>query len=139
MCYKCCIFILNSKIYAMNNILNDANHVFQEGHLVDKPAFNSTPSGKIYCELSIETKSVYLGPNGTKIMRSNRHRMLCWNGLVEKVKRLNKGSYVAINGSLHSESFIFENTSKTQSVILIESLKLLSHKNSEVETKSFAQ
>jgi single-stranded DNA-binding protein len=123
----------------INNFLTDANHVFQEGHLVDEPAINHTPRGKIYCELSIETKSVYLSPNGQKIIRNNRHRLMCWNGLVEKVKKLNKGSYVAINGSLHSESFILENARKTQSVILIESLKLLSHKNSAVESKSFAQ
>ena len=80
------------------------NKVFLIGRLTQDPTASSLPSGHSYCRFSIAVNRNYASRDGEN--RADFINILTWDNLAQNcVKYLEKGSQVAVVGSIQTGSY----------------------------------
>ena len=80
------------------------NKVFLIGRLTQDPTASSLPSGHTYCRFSIAVNRTFASRDGEN--RADFINIVTWDGLAQNcVKYLEKGSQVAVTGSIQTGSY----------------------------------
>jgi len=76
------------------------------GNLGKDPEVRTTPSGQTVANFSIATTEKYTKKDGTKVDKTEWHRIVMWGKVAEIVgKYLKKGSLVCVEGKICTRSY----------------------------------
>lgn len=82
--------------------MNGFNRVFLAGYLGAQPTLKQSSGGKPFCHLSLATQRPYKGTDGQWESETHWHSITVWGKKAELCTNyLNKGSGLAVEGSLH--------------------------------------
>ena len=77
------------------------NNIFLCGNLGRDPEIKRTEAGLIVAKLSLATTERWRDESGSKQERTDWHRVICWQGLAERVEKYcSKGSTLLVRGQL---------------------------------------
>jgi single-strand DNA-binding protein len=87
--------------------MNLRNNVRLIGNLGQDPEVRQTAKGSKVATLSIATSESYKNEKGEKITETQWHNLVAWGKQVDTIaKYLKKGSEIAVDGKLHSRSYV---------------------------------
>lgn len=120
--------------------VNNANFINLIGRLGDNPVSRTMPNGQLATEFSLATKDDYKDRNGTKVERTQWHRVKAYGKPAEILDQyLERGSQVAVIGTLRYRKWVDQqNQKRTTAEIIVESFQFLgsSRRNSTYATES---
>ncbi len=101
------------------------NKVFLIGRLTQDPTASSLPSGHSYCRFSIAVNRNYSSRDGEN--KADFINILTWDNLAQNcVKYLEKGSQVAVIGSIQTGSYERDGVKRTTFDIRADQVEFLS-------------
>ena len=110
--------------------LSLVNNVKLIGNVGSNPILETTSKGLMYLPFSIATNEGYKDKDGNRVEKTVWHNCVCYGKTAEVYfNLLNKGTHVALEGSLTYNTFEHEKGVKiTSTSILVDSILLLSKK-----------
>ena len=87
--------------------MEQLNRVILRGFVGNVSIFNG--AGKVMERLSVGTGNAYKASDGTPVIDTEWHRIICWEGkYIKDLDKLQKGSRVQIEGRIHYGRFTGE-------------------------------
>ncbi len=104
------------------------NKVFLIGRLTQDPTASTLQSGHSYCRFSIAVNRTYASRDGEN--RADFINIVTWDGLAQNcVKYLEKGSQVAVTGSIQTGSYERDGVKRQTFDIRADQVEFLSRAN----------
>lgn len=104
------------------------NKVFLIGNLTRDPELSTTNSGVSVCRMSIAVSRRFANQDGTR--ETDFFNITAWRSIAEICsKYLNKGSKIAVLGSIQNRSYEQDGVKRYTSDIIADEIEFLSSKN----------
>ena len=105
------------------------NKAFLIGRLTQDPTASTLPSGHTYCRFSIAVNRTFASRDGEN--RADFINIVTWDGLAQNcVKYLEKGSQVAVTGSIQTGSYERDGVKRQTFDIRADQVEFLTRSNS---------
>ncbi len=111
----------------MNSVRNNVQLI---GNVGSEPIIKNLNNGKTVAKISLATNRIFRNAKGEKEVRTQWHNLVIWgkqSSLVQKL--IQKGSEIAVNGSLHSKIYLDKQGNSRQATeVFVRDFKVMSRK-----------